>query len=97
MFNLKFTTEARAQYLALKENPGFAKRHKAVRKALALLGQNPRHPGLQTHKYDDLPGCGGIEVFEAYAENQTPGAYRIFWRYGPPRGVITLLAITEHP
>ena len=36
-------------------------------------------------------------VFEAYAENQTPGAYRIFWCYGPDKKQITIIAITPHP
>jgi hypothetical protein len=42
-------------------------------------------------------GPNGEEVFEAYAENNTPGAYRIFWVYGPGKDVITILAITAHP
>jgi hypothetical protein len=38
-------------------------------------------------------------VFEAYAQNRTPGAYRIFWCYGPDKdkGDITITAITPHP
>lgn len=52
---------------------------------------------MYTHKYDSLSGPNGEEVFEAYAENNTPGAYRIFWYYGPSRGMITILAITPHP
>ncbi len=30
-------------------------------------------------KFDGMIGPNGEEVFEAYAENNTPGAYRIFW------------------
>ena len=37
------------------------------------------------------------EIFEAYAENNTPAAYRIFWYYGPNKKEITILAITPHP
>lgn len=37
------------------------------------------------------------KVFEAYAQNRTPGAYRIFWCYGPQKTQITVLAITPHP
>jgi hypothetical protein len=43
-------------------------------------------------------------VFEAYAQNQTPGAYRVFFMYGPDRvegkkrtAVLTIIAITPHP
>jgi hypothetical protein len=44
-----------------------------------------------------MHGENGEEVFEAYAENNTPGAYRIFWHYGPGKDVITIIAITPHP
>ncbi|MGE4130411.1 MAG: hypothetical protein AB7F86_02170 [Bdellovibrionales bacterium] len=73
---------------------------KQVDKTLKFLKQNPRHPGLQTHAYDSLvhPWSPGKEkVFEAYAQNNTPGAYRVFWCYGPKAKEITIIAITEHP
>ena len=82
-FELLFTNEASSNYDALESNKSFSKRLKAVRKALGYLETNPRHPGLNTHKYDAISGPKGEEVFEAYAENKTPAAYRIFWYYGP--------------
>ena len=39
----------------------------------------------------------GIKVFEAYAENKTPQAYRVFWHYGHKKSEITIIAITSHP
>jgi hypothetical protein len=68
-----------------------------VRKALGYLQINPCHPSLNTHKYTSLQGESGEEVFEAYAENDTPAAYRIFWNYGPGKKIITIIAITAHP
>jgi len=44
-----------------------------------------------------LTGPKGEEVFEAYAENNTPAAYRIFWYSGPEKKQITIVAITPHP
>ena len=72
---------------------------KQVEKCVKLLLDNPRHPGLNTHEYDsiDHPYVKGEKVFEAYVQNRTPGAYRLFWCYGPDRGVITIIAITPHP
>jgi hypothetical protein len=72
---------------------------KQVAKAVKQLGENPRHPGLQTHEYSSLenPYDPDGKVFEAYAQNRTPGAYRVFWCYGPQRGQITIVAITPHP
>lgn len=97
MFSLRFTLQADADLSALENNPAHAKRLKAVRKALGYLQVNPRHPGLHTHKYSSLSGANGEEIFEAYAENQTPGAYRIFWHYGPGKTILTILTITPHP
>ena len=70
-----------------------------VRKTLLLLSDNPRHPGLQTHPYHSLesPFDPKAKVFEAYAQHRTPGAYRVFWCYGPGPDEITILAITPHP
>jgi len=72
---------------------------KQVYKTLDLLAKNPRHPGLQTHEYDAIPNPHSVQekVFEAYAQNRSPGAYRVFWCYGPGKNQITLIAITPHP
>lgn len=53
--------------------------------------------GLQTPEYRSVAGAQGEKVFEAYAENKTPAAFRIFWHYGPEPGDITIIAITPHP
>ncbi|GAC1512819.1 MAG: hypothetical protein NVS1B3_16830 [Candidatus Dormibacteraceae bacterium] len=54
---------------------------KQVAKAVQLLASDPRHTGLNTHQYDSLthPFAPEKKVFEAYAQNNTPGDYRIFW------------------
>lgn len=96
-FKLEFTDEAVKQFKFLEKDKGLEKRFKSVRKALGFLEVNPRHQALNTHKYSDLIGANGEEVFEAYAENNTPAAYRIFWYYGPGKNVITIIAITAHP
>jgi hypothetical protein len=72
---------------------------KQVAKAVAQLANNPRHSSLNTHEYASLahPFDPKGKVFEAYAQNSTPGAYRIFWCYGPEKGEMTILAITPHP
>jgi len=72
---------------------------KQVAKTVSLLKNNPRHPGLNTHEYDSIPNPydKNKKVFEAYAQNRTPGAYRVFWCYGPNRNQITIIAITPHP
>ena len=96
-FDIKLTIFAASDYQHLEDNPALAKRFKAVRKTIGLLENNPRHPSLNTHKYQTKRGENGEDVFEAYAENNTPGAYRIFWHYGPEKNTITIIAITPHP
>lgn len=114
-FNPAWTQEAESEYnrlreaaLASAESRQKNKRTKAtkaeglfkqVHDCIQKLLNNPRHPGLNTHKYDSLehPHKQGDSVFEAYAQNATPGAYRVFWCYGPNKGDITLIAITPHP
>lgn len=97
MSTLRFTGQAADDLASLERDKGLAKRLKAVRKALAWLEINPRHPGLNTREYHSLRGLNGEKIFEAYAENKTPAAYRIFWHYGPGKSVITIVAITPHP
>jgi|ERR1039458_2961671 hypothetical protein len=72
---------------------------KQVGKAIWYLADNPRHSGLSTHEFESLdnPVDPKGKVFEAYAQSRTPGAYRIFWCYGPESGEITIIAITPHP
>ncbi|NOY94699.1 MAG: hypothetical protein GXP55_26270 [Deltaproteobacteria bacterium] len=96
-FELLFTDEARANLQTLQADAGLRKRLSAVRKALGYLELDPRHPSLNTHKFSALRGPSGQEIFEAYAENRTPAAFRIFWHYGPDKGQITIVAITPHP
>jgi hypothetical protein len=101
---IRFTPTADAQLTALEQSPSKAALLAQVRKAIGFLELNPQHPGLRTHEFTSLSGANGEKIFEAYAQNNTPGAYRIFWHYGPDEikgnkrtPVITILAITPHP
>lgn len=97
MYTLLFTETANKQLDNLETNPALKARAKSVQKTLGLLETNPRHPGLNTHKYSAFTGPNGEEVFEAYAQNKTPGTYRVFWYYGPNKNIITILTITPYP
>ena len=72
---------------------------KQVHKTITQLANNPKHPSLQTHAYTDMqhPFEKNGKVFEAYAQNRTPGAYRVFWCYGPGKKELTIVLITPHP
>ncbi len=99
---LKRSAEAAVQH---RRKSGKSKSSKAeglfkqVHKCITLLLKNPRHPGLQTHEFHSLqhPYDRNAKVFEAYVQQKTPAAYRLFWCYGPKQGEITMLSITPHP
>ncbi len=94
-FHLQYSTKARDTLANLQQTD--SKKYHKVLKTLGLMSRKLRHPSLKTHKYESLEGPNKEEIFEAYVENKTPAAFRIFWYYGPGKSVITVLAITPHP
>ena len=102
-FKLRFAKAARETLAALEAgDANDAAKLRKVRRALARLEQNPKHPGLASHPYESFPVDRDVKVWDSYVENNTPSAWRIFWRYGPDEPgadlpVITVLAITPHP
>lgn len=92
-FLLQFSTVAKQQLHNIKDKKGVIKQ---VIKALKYLAHNPRHPSIHTHEYSLIPHPYDPtkKVWEAYAQNNASGAYRIFWCYGPDQKEITIIAIT---
>jgi len=97
MHELIFTRQADSDLRELEEEPSKVAILKAVRKTLGFMETNLRHPSLNTHELKSLKGPNGEKVFEAYVQQRTPSAYRVFWYYGPGKGQITIAAITPHP
>ncbi len=105
MFELYWTDEAKSVYNSLKRNASQKSHYKAVKKALKFLAQDPHYKSLQTHEFKSLSGPNGEKVFEAYAEQNTPNVYRLFWYYGPDKAdekvkhipFITIIGIVPHP
>jgi hypothetical protein len=96
-FQILFTEEADRQLSILEKNSAKKIPFKAVLKCLGYMETNLKHRSLQTHEFTSLKGADGEKVFESYAQNRTPGAYRIFWHYGPDKRDITIISITPHP
>lgn len=96
-FELQFSAIADAQLNELEKSSDKKAICKAVHKALGYIETNLKHPSLKTHEYSREKGKHGEKIFESYAQNKTPGAYRIFWHYGPGNGVISILSIVPHP
>lgn len=95
MYNLIYLEEAKETLAKLKKQ-GLIEKRKKIKSTLDKLSENPRHPGLHTHKNNSLRGYQGQNVFQSYIENKTPGAFRVFWVYGDNNSII-ILAITPHP
>ena len=71
--------------------------YKQLGKAMRLLSNDPRYPGLHSHEINSLTARYGMKVWESYLENNTPAAGRIFWVYGPNQGDITIIGLEPHP
>jgi hypothetical protein len=97
-FKLAFGPNAVAVMSRLRADQAQAKRLKAVEKALGLMQVSLRHQALNTHKYEGTKCPHKMDLFEAYAENSTPGAYRIFFCYDPDlRETLLIVDVCAHP
>jgi hypothetical protein len=102
---LRFTFEADRQLTIIENDPSLKGVQQRVGKTLGYLETNLRAKSLQTHEYQSLTRRYGIKVFEAYVQQRTPAAYRVFWHYGPDETskdgkrvpIITIIAITPDP
>ena len=102
---LRFKPTADEQLTYLENTPALKGALKQVRKTLGYLETNFKAKSLRIHPFESLTKRYGIPVFQAYAQQNTPGAYRILWHYGPDGKdkngkripIITIINITEHP
>ena len=102
---LRFTPTANEKLDIIENDPSLKSVLKQVRKTLGYLETNLRAKSLQTHEFESLTKRYGKKIFEAYAQQKTPGAYRVFWHYGPDEigedskriAIITIVDITPHP
>ena len=60
-----FWNDVSARKLQGKLSQGEETFFKKLVKALAFLGQNPRHPGLASHEIDDLTRKHGMKIFQS--------------------------------
>jgi len=104
-YKLRFTLTADEQLKTLENTTSLKGVLRQTRKTLGYLETNLRAKSLQTHEYKSLTKRYGQKVFEAYIQQKTPRAYRVFWHYGPDEigkngkriPVITVVAIIPHP
>jgi hypothetical protein len=102
---LLFTPTANQQLKSLEGNPALKGVLKQVNKTLGYLETNLRAKSLQTHKHEALTLRHKREIFDAYAQLDTPNAYRVFWYYGPDQidqkgnriPCLTVILITPYP
>lgn len=98
-FYFDFLSRAKAATLSKDE----IKLFKKLSKAISFLENNPAHNSLNSHEIDELSARYSkhagrvIKVWQSYLENNTPAAGRLYWCYGPVRGVITIIGLEPHP
>ena len=93
----QFWNELSSKVKSGTANKDEVKLYNKLGKAMKLISQNPRHPGLETHEISSLSKRYGEKVWQSYLENKTPAAGRLFWSYGPERGDITIIGLEPHP
>ena len=102
---LRFKPIADEELTKLENNPAAEGILKQVRKTLGYLETNLQANSLHTHPHRSLTRRYRRNVFESYVQQDTPGAYRVFWYYGDDETdkngkripIITVVAITPHP
>ena len=102
---LRFTPTADEKLSGIENDPTLKGVLKQVRKTLGYLETNLRAKSLQTHKFESLTKRYKRDPFEAYAQQDAPGAYRVLWHYGDDEmdkngkriPIITVVDITPHP
>ena len=65
--------------------------------ALKKLSADPMYPSLHTHEIEPLSRRYGMKVWQAYLENKTSKARRMYWVYGPDQKDITIIGLEPHP
>jgi len=97
-FQIICTKRAKKDLDELKGDKSKKRILKAVIKSIKFLAQSPKHPSLKTHQYHSIaPVYPRQKVWEVYAQDKTPAAYRVFGCYGPEKNQITIISITPHP
>jgi len=102
---LRFKPTADGQLAEIENTPALKGVLKRVRKILGYLETNLQAKSLQTHPHHLLTRRYNRKIFESYIQQNTPGAYRVFWHYGPDEidkngeriAIITIVAIIPHP
>lgn len=85
-----------AEYRSGSINKNNAILYKKWGKALKVLSEDPRYPGLHTHEISSLSNRYGMKVWQSYLENKNSEARRIFWVYGPNQEDITIIGLDPH-
>ncbi len=96
-YQVMLTLNAQSQLIMLQNDPQMIPVFNAVNKIIEFLSINPNHVSLHTQKYHTARGANNETVFESYVQQSTPGAYRIFWHYGPQPSTISVISIIKHP
>lgn len=98
-FTVKCTGAVREVLASLRGTKAKLQKRRKVEKTLKLLREiGPGHPSLNSHRYDNIYGNNGEDVWESYVEHKTDNPWRAWWYRvaGEPRTIL-VAAIGPHP
>ena len=90
------TSEAKKQLEDIMSASSKKGLRKQLKKALRLLSENPKHPGLNSHSLQGAEESLGLKVWASYVQNKTPKAHRILWTYSKLGKEIIILQVIPH-
>ena len=91
-----FWDELREKVAKKVANKNEIRLYNKLGKALYHLSIDPFYPALSTHEIPEMSKRYGEKVWQSYLENNTPGAGRIYWSYGPGKNEITVTGLEPH-
>ncbi len=92
-FTLEMTSQAEQQIHDIMMDKSKSGLQKQLKKALRLLSENPKHPGLNSHPIGDIDG---VKIWTSYVQNNSPQAHRIVWFYAIIKNTIYILQVIPH-
>ena len=87
------SSQAKIQIQEIMKSNSSKGLQKQLKKAFKYLQNNPRHPSLKSHLFQEV---SREKVWTSYVQNNTPQAHRILWIYGEKKKTIYILQVRPH-
>ncbi|BBX33644.1 hypothetical protein MMAG44476_14380 [Mycolicibacterium mageritense DSM 44476 = CIP 104973] len=98
-FTVKCTDAVRDVLASLRGTKPKQQMRRKVQRALRIMRDaGPEHRSLQSHRYHNLKGKNGEDVWESYIEHKIANAWRAWWYFVLDEpNTILVAAVGPHP